>query len=421
MTGREKGRNGWHAGTIEDLPSGRKRWRVRVTYPDGTKERRQGTARTRTEAQRAIVEAQTEAQVGRKPVAASLTVGEMVTEYMAGKAASWAPRTAWNNEALYKRHILPHLAHLKAAGVDARRFRAYFEALGADGLGHSGQRQIHVLLSGAYKRAIGDGLLRDNPALYARPVKAAKSGVAKIKAFTPQQAGRFFEVAKEDRWALPLAFLAVTGMRIGEALALTWGDLAEDPDVPGAWYVTVSKTRSEFEGKYYEGKPKTAAGARRVYLGGDALGILEDMRRRVTLEAGQPGYHGQVGPDSPIFPSVDGRHMRQDTARAVMRRTCERAGVPMLSPHALRHTFASVMHGMGQGVAGLSAHLGHAQISTTLNLYRTVFEAERRGVVLNLSGLRDAESAREEAQAPARSMPRRPRKAGPRRKASVPT
>ncbi|WP_019588279.1 tyrosine-type recombinase/integrase [Deinococcus apachensis] len=430
--GRAKGRNGWHKGNIEELPSGRFRWRVWVTYPDGTRERRQGTVRTKTEAQRAIITAQKEAQEGVRPVSDRLTVGEMVTEYMAAKAGSWAPRTLWNNEKLYQRHVSPHLAHLKAAGVTPRALRAYFEGLNekrpdpATGktrppLGDSAQRQIHVLLTGAYKRAIGDGLLRENPAQHARPVKAAKAGLAKVKAFTPEELGRFIGAALEDRWALPLAFLAYTGLRIGEALALTWADLQEDTKAPGVSFVTVSKTRSEFEGKAYTGKPKTAAGVRRVYLPGEARQIVEDMRRRVGIEARASGYQGEgLAPHAPIFPSVDGRPMRQDTARHTMRRTCETAGVPLLSPHALRHSVATFHLSQGRDVVTVAAHLGHAQTSTTLNTYAHALPDRLRGMTLDLATLR-GETAKEEGQAEAavprlaRKLGGRGRKGGPRR------
>jgi len=411
-TGRRQ--NGWHKGNIEVLPSGRFRWRVRVGYPDGTHARRTGTARTKTEAMKAIMEVQQDAQAGRKPVADKLTLAEMVTEHMEGKRAAWADRTYWNNEALYKRHILPHIGHLNAAGMEPRAFRAYFDRLEVDGLGHSGRRQIHVLLSGAYKRAIGDGLLRDNPMTFARPTPKAKGGAAKVKHFDPDEAGRFIAAALEDRWAIPLAFLAFTGMRIGEALALTWADFLEDPDAQGAYMVKVDKTRSEFEGKVYEGAPKTEAGRRFVTLQAEAVAIVEDMRRRVALEAGK---HGQ-GVGAYIFPSIDGRPMRQDVLRAVMRRTCERAGVPLLSPHALRHTYATLGHAQGWNVAALSKQLGHRDVSTTLNLYRHDFRSERHGLVLQVG----TKPAQPEAPAkadvgPVASRPpsKRPRKGGPRR------
>jgi integrase len=403
------------------LESGKVRWRVRVRYPDGSAARPSGTAKNVTAARKAVEAAKAEAEAGRRPLALALTVSQMVTEYMEAKKARWADRTAWNNKALYERHILPCLGAKRAAGIQPKDLRAYFKWLGEGGLGDSGQRQIHVLLSGSYKRAIGDGLLKDNPAAYGRPEKAARQAV-KVKSFTPEELGRFITAALEDRYALPLAFLGLTGMRIGEALALTWEDYREDPKVKGVHFVSVSKTRSEFEGKAYTGAPKTAKGVRDVPLSGDAVALVEDMRRRVLLEAGS---HGN-GVSPYIFPSVDGRYTRQDVARSVMRRTCERAGVPLLSPHALRHSVASYHLSMGRDAVTVAALLGHAQTSTTLNTYGHVLPDRLRAMTLDRAALEGpADSPAKEEPAPsaapapaaARSAPvsRRPRKGGPRK------
>ena len=411
-------RRGHGEGEYTALEGGKVRWRVRVKYPDGNTARPSGTARNVTAARKAVEAAKAEAEAGRRPVALALTVSQMVMEYMEAKRARWADRTAWNNTALYERHILPHLGGKRAAGIQPKDLRAYFKWLGERGLGDSGQRQIHVLLSGAYKRAIGDGLLKDNPAAYGRPEKAARQA-AKVKAFTPAELGLFITAALEDRMALPLVFLGLTGMRIGEALALTWEDYREDAKVKGAYFVSISKTRSEFEGKAYTGAPKTAKGVRDVPLSADAVALVEDMRRRVRLEA---GAHGN-GVSPYIFPSVSGRYMRQDVARAVMRRVCQQAGVPLLSPHALRHSVASYHLGEGRDAVTVAALLGHAQTSTTLNIYAHALPDKLRAMTLDRAAL-EGPAAKEEpaptaapAPAAARSAvsPRRSRKGGPRK------
>ena len=415
-------KRGHGEGEYTALEGGKVRWRVRVKYPDGTTARPSGTAKNVTAARKAVEAAKAEAEAGRRPVQMALTVGEMVMEYMEAKRARWADRTSWNNDALYRRHILPHLGGKRAAGIQSKDLRAYFKTLGAGGLGDSGQRQIHVLLSGAYKRAVGDGLLRDNPAAYGRPEKAAR-GAAKVKHFTPVELGQFITVALEDRWALPLVFLGLTGMRIGEALALTWEDRRDDPKLGPV--VSVSKTRSEFEGKAYTGAPKTANGMRDVPLSADAVALVEDMRRRVRLEA---GAHGN-GVSPYIFPSVDGRYMRQDTARAVMRRTCEAAGVPLLSPHALRHSVGTYYISEGRDAVTVAALLGHKQTSTTLNIYAHALPDKLRAMTLDRAALgtvsppegtavkeeRPLQAALASVSVPPALAPRRPRKGGPRR------
>lgn len=401
------------------LPSGAYRWRVRVTYPDGTSDRLNKTARTKTAAVKARAKAKQEAEEGRRPVDSSLTIGEMVSEYMKGKEATWAPRTVWHNADMFQRHILPVLGHKRAAGVTPPDLRAYWESRKAAGLNESGQRHLYALLNGAYRRYIGDGILRDNPAAHARPAPPKRSG--KLKAFQPEEADAFLAAALQDRWALPLAFMALTGMRIGEAVALRWHDITEDPKRPGVFLADVNKTRSEFKGKPYEGKPKTAAAERVFDLPPLALAIVQDMRRRVQIEA---AAHGK-GVGEYVFPSVSGEPMRHDTLRAVMERTCDRAGVPRLGPHGLRHTAASLALANGADVAAVSAALGHAQISTTLNIYRTPFERERRSVWVDMAAhalqaakaegaAEDPRPAKTESAAP-KLRPKR-RKGGPRHK-----
>ncbi len=420
-------RSGWHEGSHTLNANGTVGWRVRVTYPDGSKARLSGTARNLTEMRAAVRKAQEDAHAGRRPVNDRLTVGQMVTEYMEGRAQDWAQRTLWNNEKLYSRYIQGDLGPLRAAGVDPKRLRVFFDALKGKGLGDSGRRQVHSLLSGAYKRAVSDGVLRDNPTLHAKPGRA-KDAAPKLKHFTPEELGRFLAAARADRWALPLAFVGMTGLRIGEALALTWEDVGQDDS--GAACVYVTKTRSDFEGKAYTNTPKTAKGKRVIPLHPDALEVLEEMRGHIAQET---RIHGKVWPKNaagvstgPLFPSaLSGDFLRQDSARAIMRRTCERAGVPLLSPHALRHSAGTFLISHGADPVTVAALLGHAQVSTTLNIYAHALPDKLRALAFGVADLRAGQGQEDPAKEEASGAPKRagrgpvsPRKGkgGPRRK-----
>ena len=373
-------RRGHHEGTFDVLPDGRVRWKVRVRYQNGKTARPSGTARNITEARQAVREAQAAAEGTRQPVAHKLTVLELVTEYMEAKKGVWSYRSYKNNEYLLEHYIKGPLGSLRAAGVSPRTLREYFEGLS---LGRSGQNQIRSLLSGAYKRAIADDLLRENPTIHTSITKARR--VVAKKSFTPEEARLFYAAALKDRWAWPLAFMLLTGMRIGEAVALTWADVGQEKD-DGSVYVLVNKTRSEYQGHAYENSPKTAAGTRKVYLSEDAQTLLRQLHERAKLEA--EGHGNGIGPY--IFPSPKtGKPMKHDTLRGVMDRICRVAGVQRLTPHGLRHSFTSLMHAQGGTLTAISASLGHAQVSTTLSIYRHVFDSERRQVVLNLSESED--------------------------------
>lgn len=175
-------------------------------------------------------------------------------------------------------------------------------------------------------------------------------------------------------------------------------------------YVTVSKTRSDFEGKEYTSAPKTAKGRRVVPLSPDAVGILSRLRGELAQEA---RAHGRSGDPHLFLSPMTGEPMRQDRLRDVMRQTCERAGLPLLSPHALRHSAGTFLISRGHDPVSVAALLGHAQTSTTLNFYAHALPDKLRSLAFGLGDL----TVKEEPAAPrvARKVGGRVRKGGPRR------
>lgn len=228
-------------------------------------------------------------------------------------------------------------------------------------------------MSGAYKHFIGDGILRENPTLYARPtVGATERGP---KALTLEESARFDAVCRLDRFALILSFILHTGIRLGEAVGLRWQDLGHEKD--GAPFALIQNNRTEFAGVVYEGKPKTAAGRRKIYLSAQTAALIEQMKELQALEERIHGKEGQVY----IFPSVSGEAMLQGTARHVMKRVLKHLGLPLaFSPHSLWHTFASLVLADAQiSIADVSKHLGH---STGQHDHQTSYEVGRRQVMM---------------------------------------
>lgn len=377
--------------------TGKVRWRANITYPDGTSERRTGTARNMTEARREVRKAREQAEQGVQKDVRHLTIDTIVQDHMAAKEGTWAYRTTMNNQDIYDRHIKKELGSLKAAGVTPARLREYYDTLGDRGLGYSGQNQISALLSGAYKYAIERGRLSRNPTKDARPRRPQNMGrVKKFPAFSRDQAQRFLEEALKESWGWPLGFMLFTGVRIGEAVGLKWEDVNVEKD--GTVAVNIKVTRSEFKGRAYENTPKTDQSTRVIYLQPEAARIIDIRRERAGIEAdflGQPQSEyvftsmrketrGGEGPKLQL-------PMRHDTIRHVMLRICDRAGVPRFSPHKLRHTCASLLAEQGLGLEIISKHLGHAQVSTTVQFYRQVYKEELKKMVIKFDDPGDSE------------------------------
>lgn len=382
----QKGKRGHGEGQITVLARDKVQWRVWLTYPSGQRRRVSGTAASKREASEAISSALKAATQGRYQESKTLTIAEMVQDHMQAKAGEWSYRSRVHNSAIYTRHMHAHLGNMKAAGVRPQDLRAYYQGLSAKGLGWSSQHQLHSLLSGAYKQAIGDGVLQDNPTLHVKPIRPRRTAAVK-KAFNADEAQRFYRIAISERWAMPLAFMLLTGLRPGEALGLQWTDIVPDDGCPindhgepTAYWARISRTRSEFQGQTYEGTSKTMSSQRDIHITDEALIIINRMREYVQQEADMAGKT----PTPYVFPSVRVTPMRQDSLRQIMERVCDLADVPRLSPHKLRHTYATLMHAAGANIGRISSTLGHSNITTTLTFYRSVFKEERRNMILKL-------------------------------------
>jgi integrase len=151
-----------------------------------------------------------------------------------------------------------------------------------------------------------------------------------------------------------LATLVFAGPRIGELTALQWRDV----DLAGN-RITVRKA-------------KTDAGMRRI----DLLPALRDELAAYKAQA------PDIAPDAFVFPSAKGTKMSQENVRArVLAKAVAKASenltkagdVPLpegLTPHKLRHTFASILVALGVDPGSVMDQLGHTDPGFTLRVYR---------------------------------------------------
>jgi integrase len=184
-----------------------------------------------------------------------------------------------------------------------------------------------------------------------------------------------------------VATLVLAGLRVSEACGLCWRDV----DLAN--------------GRIHVGNSKTAAGLREIPL----LALLRD----------ELAYHKAaakgIEPNDPVFPSASGRPRNKDNVRKrvvepVAHRADEllreRGQSPLphgLTPHKLRHTFASVLIACGEDPASVMAQLGHSDPKFTLRTYTHLMRrapAERARLEALVAGEPLTGSRRLKRQAP---------------------
>lgn len=129
-------------------------------------------------------------------------------------------------------------------------------------------------------------------------------------------------------------------------------------------------------GSRYESTPKTATSDCWVSLPTETMQLLRQYRAWQNAERLRLGeYYREQGF---LFAQDDGKPMHPDSITDWLSKFSRRHDLPHINPHAFRHTMASMLYFSGVDSVSISKRLGHAQVSTTANIYAHVMESADR-------------------------------------------
>jgi integrase len=221
---------------------------------------------------------------------------------------------------------------------------------------------VHRML----KDAVRWGRLARNPADAADPPRRSVQ-TRQVQAWDAETLRRFLSrcrTADDPLYSL-WVFLATTGLRRGEALGLDWADV----DLAAA-RVRITHTLGSIRWNLVAGQPKTSAGRRPIALDPLTVSVLRDHRRRMLEQRLLVGA-GFVDQDY-VFCEPDSSPLHPERVYHAFKRRVRKYQMPYLSPHGLRHTWATIALANGVHPRVVQEHLGHAHISITLQTYSHV-------------------------------------------------
>ncbi|GFH43392.1 site-specific integrase [Lactococcus hodotermopsidis] len=154
--------------------------------------------------------------------------------------------------------------------------------------------------------------------------------------------------------------LLATGLRIGEALALSWSDIDFDNNTLHVGHTV------DNEGNLIE-TPKTESSIRDVSFDVSTKLMLKVYRQRQNLIFSQT----KISSNNIIFATDIGTYYRPGNMRCKLRIDLQKSGIHEkgISFHIFRHTHASILLNSGVGYKEISQRLGHSDIGITMNRY----------------------------------------------------
>ncbi len=230
--------------------------------------------------------------------------------------------------------------------------RAHYHPVHGCTLSDSTIRSVHMMLHEALDTAVQENLLVKNPT---NGTTIPKKNYAERQVLNDSQLKIFLEAARQEPYWYDLFYVEVmTGLRLGEICGLQWSDLDFSTNT-----LTVARSVSDKYGMHI-GETKTAAGSRKIILPPSAAELLKARKADAGSEWVFPYYKN---PSEPLHPGTAARKLRQ---------IVQKAGLPSISFHSLRHTFSTHAIQGGVDAKTLAGILGHTNASFTLDTYTHV-------------------------------------------------
>lgn len=326
---------------------------------------------------------------------AQITVNELVKRYLDTRT-ELSINTDKAYSVAFRCHIKPStLGKRKIVDVKYLDVLDFYKNLRTDkNLAYSTIYNIHSILHPAFQLAVMDNLIRYNPCHNC--LKSYKKPKTPRNALTLQQQEHLLEFLKDASTSFHfyysfIYFLLNTGIRLGEAIGLTWDDIDFDNHMISVNHQLLYG-RNKVDNKLNRGinakrycATATKSSIERFVPMSDALLMFLQKYYRDTAEVREKGNYVVDGYANFVFYSKRGNLLiPQTTTRtfkkikicynnAELKKSKAENREPILldnfSPHILRHTFCTRMAEKGMDVRVLQKIMGHSDINLTISVY----------------------------------------------------
>ncbi len=223
----------------------------------------------------------------------------------------------------------------------------------------------HRLLRAMLHKAVYWQLIVTNPAERVQPPKARKP---KRRSYDDEQTKILLEnlelLPNEDtKYKVAIILTVFTGVRLGELMGLEWQDVDFKNGI-----ISINRSSQYLADMgVFTKVPKTESSIREIAIPEFIISLLEEYK---LLYEEQKSIYGELWTNSDrLFVQADGKPMHPSTISKWFVKYVGQIGLPVINFHGLRHTNASLLVAQNIDIAVISARLGHAQISTTLDFY----------------------------------------------------
>lgn len=321
------------------------------------------------------------------------TVGMWLKEWLVTYALPTVKQSTYISYEGYVRiHLEPELGSIKLTALTTEQIQRFFNKKhrgyqGKKGLSPKTLKNMYNMFNATLEQAVINNRLIRNPL---RGVKLPSVTKKEIDILSAEEQALLHSAASRSAElpAFGIIFTLSTGVRLGELIGFQWGDInvkshsirvrrtvgrLQKVDEDGN---LVAKESGKATTEIVIRSPKSITSQREIPLFDELWDGLMAYRSRQSEMFDAFGI--DFNSSTHIFCMPTGKVYDPRTYEDLFKRTLKAADLPGINFHALRHTFATRALEAGMDIKVLSSILGHAQASTTLNLYAHALPDHKR-------------------------------------------
>ncbi|EOA3444531.1 tyrosine-type recombinase/integrase [Enterococcus hirae] len=241
---------------------------------------------------------------------------------------------------------------------------------------YSTYKALKCYTSAVFDYAKKMNLIKENPMKEVTFSKGErKQKKTKLKYFEKEELQDFLECCQKDKFPITYSLfrvLAFTGIRKGEALALTWDDV---DFFNKTLEINKTITRNS-DNKFISTPPKTNTSIRKISLDDETLNILKAWKTQQKRYLLAHGQHAKTK-NQIIFSSKNNNYIDITQPNIILSRICKEHNFNDITIHGFRHTHCSLLFEAGLSIKEVQERLGHSDIHTTMNIYTHVTKKQK--------------------------------------------
>ena len=350
-------------GSIRQREDGRWEGRVTVGLNDSGKQKQKSVyGTTKTEVRQKITAILSELDANDYIPDNRMSVGEWLDMWASSYLVDIKDTTKKKYETDIRVHLIPALGKIKLQELKAIDVQSFYNQLLRKGKAAKSIKNIHGVLHRALEDAVRFELCKKNVANSCKPPSVKKKEMCAIK---DEDIKRFENAIAGHPYGSFYYIAMYTGLRESEIIGLTWDCIDFENNTIHVYRQLQRGTR---KGEEYSFKPLKNNKSRTFTVITQVMDEFRLVRQRQLIYK-MKSRQSWSNPNNLVFTNEVGKHYCAPTVYSNFKKIVTNLGLPETRVHDLRHTYATISIECDCDIKTVSAALGHATTTFTMDVY----------------------------------------------------